>query len=64
MQKFLSPANILLPKKDFEKWAVSVEWDLDKDYLTFYKGYGRDRKEITLRIGPNSYEAPTKKKII
>ena len=22
MQKFLSPANILLPKKDFEKWAV------------------------------------------
>ena len=41
---------------DSKNWAVTVEWDLNKDYLTFYKGYGRDREEITLRIGPKEYK--------
>ena len=41
---------------DPKNWAVTVEWDLNKDYLTFYKGYGRDREEITLRIGPKEYK--------
>lgn len=65
MKKYLYPANILLPKKDFEKWAVIAcdQYTSDGEYWKEVEGFVGDAPSALNIILPEIYLEETEQRV-
>lgn len=65
MKKYLYPANILLPKKDFEKWAVIAcdQYTSDSEYWKEVEGFVGDAPSALNIILPEIYLEETEQRV-